>query len=166
MSSADSALPTTLRAITPADNEFLYRLYASTRAAEMALVNWSDAQVEDFLRMQFHAQSTHYIKHFPDTRFDLIELDGEPIGRLYVDEREDAIHIIDIALLPHYQGRGIGGGYLQSMIDQAHASQRKVSIHVERNNPAMKLYQRLGFRRVKDEGVYWLMQWQAHSQPV
>ena len=163
MSSTDSALPTTLRSITPSDNEFLYRLYASTRAAEMALVDWSDSQVEDFLRMQFHAQSTHYCKHFPATRFDLIELDGAPIGRLYVDEREDAIHVIDIALLPEYQGRGIGGGYLQWMIDRAIASQRKVTIYVESNNPAMNLYKRLGFKRIKDEGVYWFMQWQAAS---
>lgn len=147
------------------DRDFLFRLYASTRAAEMALVDWSEAQQQAFLEMQFHAQTTHYQQHFPGARFDVIELDGIPVGRLYVAELEDEdeIRIIDIALLPDYQGRGIGGAYLREIIERAAASGRGVGIHVERNNPAMKLYERLGFERIHDEGVYWFMRWRAQN---
>lgn len=152
-----------LRPVTAADNDFLFELYASTRAAEMAQVDWSDAQVREFLQMQFRAQSAHYDEHFADASFDIIELRGTPIGRLYVTELDDEIRIIDIALLPGHQGRGIGGAYLRSIIDRAAESGRSVGIHVERNNPAMKLYERLGFERIRDHGVYWFMRWSARA---
>ena len=163
MQSTDSAGTPSLRPVGDADREFLSRLYASTRAAEMALVDWSDEQKQAFLQMQFHAQSSHYAEHFPKASFDIIEMGGESIGRLYLDEREDALHVLDIAILPEFQGRGIGGGYLRSIMDLAAASDRDVTIYVESNNPAMSLYRRLGFERVKDEGVYWFMRWTAQD---
>jgi len=148
-----------LRAVTRADADFLYQLYASTRADEMALVDWSEQQKQDFLQMQFDAQSKYYHEQYTDANFDIIELEGRPIGRLYVDQREDEISVIDIALLPQHRGCGIGGHYMREILDQASGRNCVVSIHVEHNNPAMHLYQRLGFEKIKDTGVYWLMQW-------
>lgn len=150
-----------LRPVTSADTDFLYELYAGSRAGEMAMVDWSDAQIREFLKMQFRAQSKHYFENYANARFDVIELEGKPIGRFYVDEREGELRVIDITLLPEFQGRGIGGHYLQTVIDKATRQGAVVSIHVEHNNPAMKLYQRLGFTRVRDEGVYWLMECRA-----
>ena len=74
------AAATTTRPITLEDREFLFRLYASTRADEMALVDWSEEQKESFLRFQFDAQHKYYQEQFPRAAFDLILLDGEPIG--------------------------------------------------------------------------------------
>ncbi len=148
-----------LRVETPADADFLYDLYAATRSGEMALVDWSDAQQRQFLSMQFEAQSRHYREHFADASFDLIELDGVPIGRLYVYRGEHEFNIIDIALMPDCRGRGIGGFYLRSVLDEARAAGCAVVIHVEQNNPAMRLYLRLGFKRVKAVGIYWFMRW-------
>ena len=96
-----------LRPIQPGDEPFLYRLYASTRAEEMALVDWSDEQKRAFLRMQFDAQHRFYIERFSSARFDVIELDGSPIGRLYLDRRDNEIRVIDISLLPEHRGKGI-----------------------------------------------------------
>jgi len=152
-----------LRSSTDEDIPFLYRVYASTRADEMALLDWSDADKQSFLKMQFDAQHRHYHAHYDNARFDIIELDGTPVGRLYIDNRSDEIRLIDIALLPDFRGRGVGTGLIQQVIDTARQSNRSVTIHVEGNNPAIGLYKRLGFRYVKDVGVYHFMQW--HSKP-
>lgn len=147
------------RPIQDTDQPFLCRLYASTRTEELALTGWNDAQQQAFLRQQFEAQHAFYSQHFSAARFDLILLDDEPVGRLYVDRRADEIRIIDIALLPDCRNRGIGRGLLQALLDEAGAAGKPVRIHVEKHNPALRLYRRLGFRTVEDKGVYDLLEW-------
>lgn len=150
-----------LRPQTGGDRDFLYRLYSSTRADEMALVDWSEEQKRAFVQMQFEAQAKHYTEYFPAASFDIIELDGESIGRLYVEMLDDELRIIDIALLPDFRRRGIGAHYMHSLMRQAVDVGACVAIHVEKNNPAMGLYERLGFERVEDKGVYWFMRWRT-----
>ena len=149
----------TLRPARDHDREFLYRVYASTREDELAVVPWTDAQREEFLRMQFTAQDSHYHTHFPDAAYDLVLRDGQPIGRLYVDRRPDELRILDIALLSEHRGGGIGTGLMRELLDEAARTGKAVRIHVEHNNPALRLYHRLGFTRVGDTGVYYLMEW-------
>lgn len=141
------------------DREFLCRLYASTRQEELAPVPWSEPEKEAFLRLQFDAQDRHYQEHFPAAAFQIIELDAQPIGRLYVDRRADEIRLIDIALLPEFRGAGIGTALLMELIDEAAAAGKPLRIHVERFNPALRLYQRLGFRPLEEHGVYLLMEY-------
>ena len=157
-------LTTTLRPIREDDQPFLYRLYASTREDELAMVDWTPEQKQAFLAMQFKAQHTFYMQEFAGARFDIIEMDGEPIGRLYVDRRRDEIRIIDIALLPGYRRQGIGTRYLKEVLAEGRDCDLPVRIHVEANNPAMGLYRRLGFRKIDTNGVYWLMEWTGIDQ--
>lgn len=150
----------TLRPIRPADESFLYRVYASTRTDELAqLIDWDDAQKEAFLRMQFTAQHTFYQQQFADAAFDIILLNKKPIGRLYLDRRADEIRIIDIALLPTYRNRGIGSQFLKRIMAEATDANVAVRIHVEQMNPALRLYERLGFQHIDENGVYYLMEW-------
>lgn len=149
----------TLRPITPDDEAFLYRLYASTREEELAPLDWQEAQKETFLRMQFTAQHTFYREQFPQAAFQLLVLGDEPIGRLYVDHRPDEIRILDIALLPAYRNRGIGTRLIEEILDRGAAAGLPVRMHVEQYNPALRLYQRLGFRRIDDNGIHLLMEW-------
>ncbi len=148
-----------LRPIVPADREFLFRLYASTREGEMALLDWSESEKEAFLRMQFDAQHSYYVEQFPAARLDVVLRGGEPIGRLYVDRREDEIRLIDIALMPEHRGAGVGGAMMRELLAEAREAGKPVRIHVERFNPAMRLYRRLGFERLEEQGVYELMEW-------
>ena len=148
----------TLRPISESDQEFLYRCYASTRIEELALVPWSDADKEAFLRMQFRAQAEHYSKHYSMAEFQVIQVDGRPAGRLYVARWEKEIRIVDITLLPAFRGRGVGSHLLNALIAESEQSKKPLSIHVEKNNPAMRLYVRLGFQAVGDVGIYDLMQ--------
>ncbi|MCA9032060.1 MAG: GNAT family N-acetyltransferase, partial [Planctomycetaceae bacterium] len=137
--------------------------YASTREEELRPVPWSNEDKAAFLKMQFDAQHNHYMKEFASASFDVIELDGEAIGRLYLDRWDDQIRIIDIALLPTSRGQGIGGEIMQSILAEATSAGKAVTIHVEGNNPAQRLYKRLGFKKVDDTGVYHLMRWDPPS---
>ena len=157
---------TTLRPITPEDQELLYRIYASTRTEELAAVPWTHEEKERFLRFQFDAQHKYYIEHFPRAAFDLVLLDGEPIGRLYIDRREDEIRLIDIALLPEHRGSGLGGEIMRSVLAEGESSGLLVRIHVEEKNPAMRLYLRLGFEKIEKQGVYHLMEWTPGTASV
>ena len=148
----------TLRPAGPADREFLYRVYASTREEELAPLAWSNEQKEQFLRMQFEAQDAHYKQHYAVASFDLIELEDEPIGRLYVDRWADEIRVIDIALLPEHRGAGTGTRLLEELVAEAAESGKRLSIHVERHNSARRLYERLGFEPVAEHGVYLLLE--------
>ena len=71
--------------------------------------------------------------------------------------------VIDIALLPEFRGRGWGSAVLQDLMEDAGLTGRGVSIHVEKNNPAMSLYKRLGFIFVESNGIYDLMEWRTDT---
>ncbi|MCP5052926.1 MAG: GNAT family N-acetyltransferase [bacterium] len=143
---------------TEQDQEFLYRLYASTRAGEMALTGWNDQQKEDFLRMQFGLQHKQYLENYKKASFDIILFNKAPAGRLYVDRRKKEIRIIDIALLPEFQRQGIGSMLMNRLIDEADKKEHPLSLHVEQDNPAMGLYEHLGFEKGKLVGVYYFME--------
>lgn len=150
----------TWRPIREEDMEFLLRLYATTRADEMAMVtDWTDEQKEWFVRMQFQAQHAWYQEHYGDAQFDLIFMDGVPAGRLYVHRRPAEIRLIDISLTPELRGRGIGSALLRELMSEAEAAGKPLTIHVEKYNPAMRLYLRLGFKSIDDRGPYDLMEW-------
>lgn len=144
----------------PGDAELLYRIYASTRQDELAVVPWDASAKEAFLRMQFAAQDSYYHANFPDASYDLIVSGDEVLGRLYVDRGEPAWVVIDLALLPEHRGKGVGTRLLTRVLAEAEAAARPmpVQMHVERFNPAQRLYDRLGFRQIADKGVYLLLE--------
>ena len=106
------------------------------------------------LRQQFEAQDHHYRTYYHSTTFDVVWLDEQPVGRLYVARWDREIRIVDIALLPSVRGRGLGTALLRRLFAEADAAGATVTIHVERENPARRLYERLGFRLAEDKGVY------------
>ncbi|UMR31044.1 GNAT family N-acetyltransferase [Massilia sp. MB5] len=150
-----------LRPCQPQDEAFLRRVYAATRAGEIALTGWSAEQAEAFLRMQFDAQHQQYHARNPGAAFDIVELDGEAVGRLYVRREAGRIHVIDIAILPPWRGRGLGGALLRALQAEARQADASLSIYVEINNRAQVLYQRLGFQVISTAGLYRLMEWRA-----
>ena len=152
-----------LRQAKDEDVEFLRILYASTREEELAVTGWSDVQKRDFCRMQFDAQAAHYLEHYPAAEFSIIEYDGNAAGRLYVNRGEREIRIMDLALLPEWRGKGIGTSLLRELQGEAAALGMPLSIHVEQFNPALRLYERLGFRPVEDRGVYYLLSWESEG---
>jgi len=121
------------------------------------MVQWTEEQKRAFLEMQFHAQATHYATHYVGAEFLVIEENDAPIGRLYIHRQPHDIRIVDISLVPEHRGKGIGTQLLRQILDEAGST--PVTIHVEDFNPAMRLYERLGFRRIGSHGVYDLLEW-------
>jgi len=145
-----------LRAVRAEDEPFLYEVYASTRTEELAVVPWTAEQKDAFLRMQFAAQHTHYRDpaYYPNPTFLVVELDGDPAGRLYLHRSAGELLIVDIALLPEYRGQGVGTRLMRDLVVEADESGATVRLHVEPWNPAVRLYERLGFRCSGEGGIY------------
>ena len=143
-----------LRAAAESDDELVFAAFASGRVGDLASLPWTAEEKEAFLRQQYDAQTIHYRGHYPNAESLVIELDGEPIGRLYVDRAPVELRLMDIALLPEHRGRGIGGAIVGGLIDEARAAGLPVTLHVEAHNPARHLYERLGFVVVEPGAVY------------
>jgi ribosomal protein S18 acetylase RimI-like enzyme len=151
----------TLRPIGPDDMDFLLRVYRSVREEELAMVDWTEEQKAAFIRQQFEAQHGWYQEHYDGAQFDVLLVDGVPAGRLYVHRRPAEIRLVDIAFLPEFRKRGLGTSILLDLLAEGEAAGKPVTIHVEVYNPAMRLYERLGFRPIEERGPYLLMEWRA-----
>jgi ribosomal protein S18 acetylase RimI-like enzyme len=150
----------TFRPIAPDDMDFLLRVYRSTREEELAMVvDWTDEQKDAFVRHQFDAQHAWYRDHYEGAQFDVILVDGVPAGRLYVHRRNREIRLVDITMLPEFRQGGIGTALLRDLLAEGEAAGKPVTIHVEVFNPAMRLYERLGFSPIEERGPYRLMEW-------
>jgi ribosomal protein S18 acetylase RimI-like enzyme len=156
LSRAEPAL--SLRPATAADRDFLAALYASTREEELAAAPFTAEERAAFLDQQFEAQALHYERNYRDTSHDVVLVDGEPAGRLIVGRWPEEVRIVDIALLPERRGRGIGERLLRSVIAEAEQRGVRATVHVEPLNPAIRLYERLGFVAAGEEGIHLLME--------
>jgi GNAT superfamily N-acetyltransferase len=132
-----------LREATPADEPFLLEVYASTRIEELEPFGWDDNQKQAFINMQFMARERTY----PRAGNRIILLSGQPVGRMLVDRGEATILLCDIALLKEFRNAGIGSQLIQDLIEEATAAGKPIELHVVATSPAVRLYERLGFRR-------------------
>jgi ribosomal protein S18 acetylase RimI-like enzyme len=147
------------RSITEDDIEFLYKVYASTRADEMTLTGWNEKEIEDFLRMQFKLQHVQYMENYKNGgTFEIILVKSAPAGRLYVQRKKNDIRIVDIALLPEFRGKETGSRIMNELIAEADRENLPLSLHVEQFNPALGLYERLGFEKKDLIGIYFFME--------
>lgn len=153
----------TLRPANAEDRELLLRVYASTREEELAPVPWPPEAKEAFLRQQFDAQDSWWRTNYAGATFDVVVVGGCDAGRLYLWEGPSEIRIVDVALLPEARRSGAGTKLLREVQGRAAAAGKAVTIHVERMNPALALYERLGFRLVEDKGVYLFLSWSADA---
>jgi ribosomal protein S18 acetylase RimI-like enzyme len=148
------------RPIAPDDMDFLLRVYHSTREEELAMiVDWTAEMKDAFIRQQFNAQHIWYQEHYVGAEFQVILVDGVPAGRLYVHRRPKEIRLVDIAFLPPFRGGGLGSSILRDLLTEGEQAGKPVTIHVEIYNPAMRLYESLGFRPIEERGPYRLMEW-------
>ncbi|MDB5694143.1 MAG: N-acetyltransferase [Alphaproteobacteria bacterium] len=163
---AAAALDIAYRQAGDGDLPFLAQVYGSTRTEELAATGWPDETKRAFLAHQFDAQHAHYRAHYPRAEWLVIVQGGEDVGRLYVEEWDDQIRIVDIALLPDARGGGIGAAILADLARESEAKAKPLTIHVEKNNPARRLYLRLGFAPKSDHSVYELMERPVRGVPA
>ncbi len=157
---AAGALGLTLRPMADEDMPFVAALYASTRADEFAPLGWPPATLQTFLAQQHDAQHRQYRGAHPDAAWLIVERGGEPAGRLYLDESESEVRLLDISLLPDCRGAGLGGALIRDLISYAGGRGKPVSLHVATSNrAARRLYLGLGFHSDGEDGVYEAMTW-------
>lgn len=148
----------TFRPVVPGDQHFLFQLYASSRELEMAQVPWTEAEKQAFLEMQFRAQIQSYASMYPQAAH-LVICDGpQPVGRLYIDRSGDRFRILDITIAPAYRNRGIGSEVLSRFLNEATDSGKPANIYVETFNPSVRLFTRLGFRPIQEDGFQLLLE--------
>jgi ribosomal protein S18 acetylase RimI-like enzyme len=143
-----------LETATPADKPFLYATFASTRLEELAVTGWSEEQKEQFLRMQFEAQRQSYLRDIPEAEYSVIRCGSMAVGRLIVERTPSEIHIVDIALLTQYRKQGIGSILMRRILAEAEQTRKSVRLFVEKFNPALHWYERLGFEVTSTGPIY------------
>lgn len=116
-------------------------------------------QAEMFINIQHNAQQQGYRLSYPAAENNIILHDGQPIGRMLIDRSEEAIHLVDIAILPDYRNHGVGAELIGGLLAEGATRGREVVLSVFHTNPAIHLYDRLGFSKVDEESLYWKMRW-------
>src|SRR5260370_21444521 len=152
-----------LRALCNDDVEFSFQVFSSTRAEEMAIVPWDEAQKRSFLEMQFNAQRQWYLDQFPEAEYHIILRDGISAGRLIVHRNADRVLLVDVALLPEHRNHGIGTQVIEDLKKEAQQSGKPLWLDVENFSPAFRLYQRLGFKKIDEAGFYWRLEWVSEN---
>ncbi|WDU79740.1 GNAT family N-acetyltransferase [Lysinibacillus sp. G01H] len=149
-----------LKSITKDDEPFLYEVYASSRRKEIDSWGWSAEQIQRFLEMQWCAQQTSYRQQFPHASHCIITSDEQYVGRLLTEDLPERLHIIDISILPSFQGNGVGSYLISNLRQKAKEENKPVILQVLHTNPARNLYERLGFHVVSTDELYLKMRWQ------
>ena len=150
----------TLRPQQSGDGDFVREVFIASRWDEVVAAGWPEVVGRAFLADQFRLQDLHYRKHYQGAAWSIVEVAGQPAGRLTLLLSEDELRIVDIALLPAYRNLGLGRGLIAAVQAQARElGLAKVSLHVEQHNRAQRLYRRLGFRRIGVGGTHVLMEW-------
>lgn len=137
----------TLRPAEASDDAFLFHLYASTRQ-DIASALPPGLQREMLLRVQWMAQRSDYTARHGHGRHQLVLVGGEPAGRLWVARGEGELRLVDVALLPRFRGTGLGTALLRALQAEATEARLPLRLSVARDNPARRLYARLGFHPV------------------
>ncbi len=157
-------LPIFLRPEQPKDEPFLYQVYASTRDEELALTHWDEQTRRTFLDLQFAAMRRGYATMYPAGEFLIITHNDQPVGRLVLNRSTDEIRVVDLALLPAHRNAGIGTCLMQRLCEEAGQSHKAVRLSVLRNSRAFRWYERLGFVKTAESGIYDQMEWRAPTQ--
>lgn len=154
------AVSYTLRPALPTDEPFLRTLYGESRADELAPMAWDDATRDAFLDSQFDLQRTHYEQHYPRARHEIVLVQGEPAGRIWVEVRDTQVRLIDLSLRPGTRGQGVGGALLRDLRLEAGGLGLPVTLHVMHGNErAKRFYERMGFSDEQDVGSHLRMRW-------
>ena len=148
----------TLRPVRPDDLAFLLALYTESHAKDLAAMPLPDAQKAQLIRSQYDMQDAQYRRDYPDADFLIITWHDQPIGRFSKATSAQMVHLIDIALIPQSQGQGIGTTLLRHVLQEADALKLPSELKVLMSNPAIHLYQRLGFEQVDLQAPHIIMQ--------
>ncbi len=152
--------PVTLRPVDPADEPFLFTLYASSRADELAPLGWGETQRTVFLRMQYAAQQRDYGARFDVAGHQIIIVAGRDAGHIWVERNAEEIRVVDLALLPSARGSGVGTYLFNNLIAEAGQAGLPLRLSVPKHNTGgRRLYERLGFKIIGEISTHFRMEY-------
>ena len=161
-----SASGVRLRPVREADGGFCFELFCGSRAPGEDLAALDAPLRERLMRQQFRGQDTSYRAHYPDARFEIVEHDGAPIGRIVTAHTPDAVLIVDIALIAAWRRQGIGASLVNGVLDEARALGLPVRLFVFANNAAaLRFYLRLGFKQIESSAIGMRLEWRDPRHP-
>jgi len=151
------ALGLRLRAAIEDDEEFLRTLFAQTNVTLQSLPLELQTALLD---MQYRGRELTYSTQYPEAQNSIICLDEDTcVGRLLMDRRAETFRVIDLAILPQWQGRGIGSGILKDLAQESRHRGVKLHLRVTKENRALELYLRLGFEIDGGDDISYEMSW-------
>lgn len=151
-----------VRPALPQDEIFLYEIYSAVRGPEFDLAPIDATQKEHLLRMQFHGQMSAYTQMYPNSCYHIVLLDGKAVGRLWVAQSHDAFELVDIAIHPSIQSKGIGTVLVQRLQQEAVKARLPIRSCVSRFNPgSLRFHQRLGFAIVRQDPMNQFLEWRS-----
>lgn len=139
------------RASTPGDRVFLHGLHHAT---------YRDVVVRQFGIWDEQRQDESFVQTLSDCEFRIVEVDGVPVGAIGVDERDDGVRLVELQILPTWQGKGLGSALLHDLMLDAKTKNKPIRLRVLRENRARSLYERNGFTVIEDAGHVYVMEWQ------
>jgi GNAT superfamily N-acetyltransferase len=149
-----------VRPALPQDEIFLYELYVAIRGPQFDRAPITAAQREHLLRMQFQAQTSSYTQQFPNSCYHVVLLDSKPVGRLWVAPVDGGFQLVDIAVHPNVQSKGLGTVLIQRLQQEAQKAKLPIRSTVERFNPgSLRFHQRLGFTIVREDLLQYYLEW-------
>lgn len=149
-----------VRPALPQDEIFLYHLYSAIRGPEFELAAISPTQREHLIRLQFRGQMYTYTQQFPNSCYHIVLLDSKPVGRLWVAPGDNEYHLVDIALHPGVQSKGIGTVLIQRLQQEAAKARLPIRSTVSKFNPgSLRFHKRLGFSILREDEMNYFMEW-------
>jgi GNAT superfamily N-acetyltransferase len=144
----------------PIDEAFLFTLFESVKGPDIARMPVDDHMKLRLLQMQYTAMTQSYRKSFTTEAFNIITLDNTPIGRLIVEETNNCICIVYIALLPAWRHRGIGSQLMRALLTEAQARHLPCEATVALDNiPSLRLWVGLGFTEQSRDTANVILRW-------
>jgi len=148
-----------LRPATPDDEDLLFRLFAESQQ-ELRVSLGNDALWQSLLTLQYRGRKMTYAAAYAEAEDSILcEADGTPVGRLLVERKPDCWQIVDVAVLASHRGRGLATWALESCRQQCGEAGAKLALQVKPENPARRLYERLGFRVTGEDALGVEMVW-------
>jgi GNAT superfamily N-acetyltransferase len=150
----------TTRPQTAADAPFLFALFAAAKMPEMALMPMDAAGKQFLLQMQFRSMTATYRQQYPNARFEIVELDGQAVGRLVTDVQPDCVYYVDIAVIPERQRGGLATALMTAVLEEPRRLGLPGRVKVMAGNIAsIRLCQRLGMTPRSEQAPFVELEW-------
>jgi ribosomal protein S18 acetylase RimI-like enzyme len=120
---------------------------------------YHDVVLRQFGCWDLAQQDGFFEKEWSERLFHTIEEDGCMVGGYAEKESEGCLMLLELQVLPEFQGRGIGTAVIKHMQSRAVKGGRSMSLRVLRQNRAVNLYAKLGFREVGRDDIAIIMEW-------